>query len=217
MTGRLAPFSAVIVALCFALIPRILLAEGASNPEAKPPEDGSALLELYTESMDRTEQFVRDFRATLNRTTFDQEALLESLDYDADSIIEFVRASISFEQYPGVLRGPKGTLLSRAGNSIDQAILLAKLLRDAGYDARIAGAELDVLIMMHGKRHGFEFKYADAPGRTRSMLVAIQDLQLDRLWVVYPGDQEYTLDDKISVLPANSLPHLKELLHQNSG
>jgi predicted AAA+ superfamily ATPase len=89
--------------------------------------------------------------------------------------------------------------------------------RNAYFWATHAGAELDLLVMMHGKRHGFEFKYADAPGRTRSMLVAIQDLQLDRLWVVYPGDQEYTLDDKISVLPANSLPHLKELLQQNSG
>jgi hypothetical protein len=77
-----------------------------------------------------------------------------------------------------------------------------------------AGAELDLLVMMHGKRYGFGFKYADAPGRTRSMLVAIQDLQLDRLWVVYPGDQEYSLDDKITVLPANSIPDLRELFHK---
>jgi len=63
----------------------------------------------------------------------------------------------------------------------------------------------------------FEFKYAYAPGRTRSMLVAIQNLQLDRLWVVYPGAQEYTVDDKIAVLPASSLPHLKELLQQIAG
>jgi predicted AAA+ superfamily ATPase len=85
--------------------------------------------------------------------------------------------------------------------------------RDAYFWATHAGAELDLLVMMHGERHGFEFKYADAPGRTRSMLVAIQDLQLDRLWVVYPGDQEYTLDDKISVLPANSLPDLPERIY----
>jgi len=49
------------------------------------------------------------------------------------------------------------------------------------------------------------------------MLVAIQNLQLDRLWVVYPGAQEYTVDDKIAVLPASSLPHLKELLQQIAG
>jgi predicted AAA+ superfamily ATPase len=82
--------------------------------------------------------------------------------------------------------------------------------RDSYFWATHAGAELDLLVMMHGKRYGFEFKYADAPGRTRSMLVAVKDLQLDRLWVVYPGDQEYSIDDKISVLPANSLSDLPE-------
>jgi predicted AAA+ superfamily ATPase len=86
--------------------------------------------------------------------------------------------------------------------------------RNAYFWATHAGAELDLLVMVHGKRHGFEFKYADAPGRTRSMLVAIQDLQLDRLWVVYPGAQEYTLDDKIAVIPANSLPDLPERLYK---
>jgi hypothetical protein len=49
------------------------------------------------------------------------------------------------------------------------------------------------------------------------MLVAIQDLLLGWLWVVYPGDQEYTLDDKIAVIPADSLPHLAELLQQTSS
>ena len=42
---------------------------------------------------------------------------------------------------------------------------------------------------------------AESPGTTRSMRVALQDLQLDHLWIVYPGDEEYVLDDRISVLP----------------
>ncbi|UCF02432.1 MAG: hypothetical protein JSV14_01890 [Deltaproteobacteria bacterium] len=46
--------------------------------------------------------------------------------------------------------------------------------RDAYFWATHAGAELDLLVMTHGKRQGFECKYADAPGRTRSMLVAIE-------------------------------------------
>jgi predicted AAA+ superfamily ATPase len=86
--------------------------------------------------------------------------------------------------------------------------------RDAYFWATHAGAELDLLIMIHGKRYGFEFKYADAPGRTRSMHVAIEDLGLDRLWVVYPGEQAYTLDDKIAVIPANSLPDLPERVQE---
>jgi len=70
--------------------------------------------------------------------------------------------------------------------------------------------------MMRGKRYGFEFKYSDAPGRTRSMLMAIQDLKLEHLWVVYPGDQEYPLDEKITAIPATSMPFLSEKIRKGS-
>jgi hypothetical protein len=52
------------------------------------------------------------------------------------------------------------------------------------------------------------FKHSDAPGRTRSMTVAMQDLQLERLWVIYPGNQEYQLDEGIFVIPMSSIPNL---------
>jgi predicted AAA+ superfamily ATPase len=80
--------------------------------------------------------------------------------------------------------------------------------RDVYFWATHGGAELDLLVRMAGKHYGFEFKYADAPSVSRSMHVAIQDLRLDHLWVVYPGHQEYSLDDKISVLPIDAVPGL---------
>jgi len=42
------------------------------------------------------------------------------------------------------------------------------------------------------------------------MSVAIQDLNLEHLWVIYPGSQEYDLDAKITVIPASSIPLLVE-------
>jgi len=84
--------------------------------------------------------------------------------------------------------------------------------RDAYFWATHAGAELDLLVRVAGKHYGFEFKYADAPRGSRSMHVAIQDLSLAHLWVVYPGHQEYLLDDKISVIPITSVPHLADTL-----
>ncbi|HSB06224.1 MAG TPA: ATP-binding protein [Thermodesulfobacteriota bacterium] len=84
--------------------------------------------------------------------------------------------------------------------------------RDTYFWATHAGAELDLLVRIAGKHYGFEFKYADAPRGTRSMYVAIQDLSLAHLWVIYPGDQEYLLDDKISVIPIGSVPHLANTL-----
>ena len=70
------------------------------------------------------------------------------------------------------------------------------------------GAELDLLVMRGGKRYGFECKLADAPGTTRSMRVALKDLELEHLWVVYPGDEAYPLDGRISVLPVADIPSL---------
>jgi predicted AAA+ superfamily ATPase len=82
--------------------------------------------------------------------------------------------------------------------------------RDAYFWATHAGAELDLMLTIAGKRHGFEFKYTDAPGRNRSMHIAIEDLGLEHLWVIYPGDQKYALDDKITAIPLQILLQLAE-------
>jgi predicted AAA+ superfamily ATPase len=77
--------------------------------------------------------------------------------------------------------------------------------RDAYFWATHAGAELDLMVTIKGKRYGFEFKYADAPGRTRSMHIALQDLKLEHLWIVYPGNREYKLHEKITVAPLKTI------------
>lgn len=112
-----------------------------SGDAANPLDD-----EFYcqvTGAMNRLTDIVREGRTLIDRSAFDLEAKLDRLDYDANAIVEFARRSIAFEQYPGSLRGPKGTLLSLAGNTLDQSLLLGKLLRDAGYEARIARTTLD--------------------------------------------------------------------------
>jgi predicted AAA+ superfamily ATPase len=109
---------------------------------------------------------------------------------------------------PDVQGHPKlGT--SWEGFALEQVLALLET-RDTYFWATHSGAELDLLVMIGGKRHGFEFKYSDAPGRTRSMSVAIQDLNLEHLWVLYPGNQDYSLEEKISVTPVSSLPILTE-------
>lgn len=59
-------------------------------------------------------------------------------------------------------------------------------------------AELDLFIMKHGKRLGFEIKYADAPKITKSMRIALDDLALDHLYIVYPGEKTFPMDEKIT-------------------
>lgn len=67
------------------------------------------------------------------------------------------------------------------------------------------GAELDLLVMRGGKRYGFEMKLSDAPTLTKSMHIAIADLNLSRLFVVYPGTQSYPLHDQIEALSVSDL------------
>ena len=64
-----------------------------------------------------------------------------------------------------------------------------------------AGAELDLLLFLKGRRIGIEIKRADAPKTTPSMSAAFEDLELHRLMVAYPGAVRYTLRPKIEVMP----------------
>jgi predicted AAA+ superfamily ATPase len=67
------------------------------------------------------------------------------------------------------------------------------------------GAELDLLLFVRGHRYGVEVKFQDAPRLTPSMRAAMNDLQLDRLTVICPGDARYALDRRIEVIPLTEL------------
>ncbi len=60
-----------------------------------------------------------------------------------------------------------------------------------------AGAELDLLVVMGGKRLGFEIKLSAAPGVTASMRTALVDLELDSLDVIHTGRETYPLTERI--------------------
>lgn len=104
-------------------------------PNSKEYEQAQQVLDEYW-------KLIAKLRLAIDRSQFDIDALLEELSFDAEEIVSYVREQIYFEQYPGVLRGAEGTLMSRAGNALDQSILLNRLLNDAGYEARIVQATL---------------------------------------------------------------------------
>jgi uncharacterized protein len=64
-----------------------------------------------------------------------------------------------------------------------------------------AGAELDLLVVRGAKRRGFEIKYTDEPSPTASMRIALQDLGLDSIDVVYDGTETFMIDKRIRALP----------------
>ena len=81
--------------------------------------------------------------------------------------------------------------------------------RDAYFWGTHSGAELDLLLFHRGRRLGIEFKFSDRPGTTKSMRVVLQDLALDHLYVVHPGEHTFALDAAITAI---SLPRLLDIL-----
>jgi hypothetical protein len=55
--------------------------------------------------------------------------------------------------------------------------------------------------MIAASMPGGIFKCAAAPGGKRSMHIAIADLSLEHLWIVYPDETQYPLDKKITAIP----------------
>lgn len=51
---------------------------------------------------------------------------------------------------------------------------------------------------------GFEFKFADAPKTTKSMHIAVADLALDHLYIIYPGQREIPFSGKITAISLES-------------
>ena len=84
--------------------------------------------------------------------------------------------------------------------------------RNAYFWATHRGAELDLLVQSQGKNWGFEFKYQDAPTMTKSMHIALNDLKLERLWVVYPGEKGYPLHEKVECLGLHDLGKVREMI-----
>ena len=78
------------------------------------------------------------------------------------------------------------------GFALEQTLQIVRPV-DAYFWSTYSGAEVDLFFIKNGKRHGVEFKYSEAPKATKSMYVAIEDLSLDHLWVVYPGKDIYPL------------------------
>ena len=76
---------------------------------------------------------------------------------------------------------------------------------EAYFWATHGGAELDLFLLKNGYRLGVECKRVDAPRLTSSMRIALEDLALDRLLVIYPGDIPYLLADRVIVLPLATL------------
>lgn len=113
---------------------------------------------------------------------------------DRDSLLAHPRVGASWE-----------------GFALEQ-VLEAVRPSQAYFWATHSGAELDLLFFHRGRRYGIDAKFNEAPSITRSMHIAVNDLDLDHLWVVHPGPHSYPVDERISTVALREVRSLPDQL-----
>lgn len=114
----------------------------AATPTPAPTTTSADPLETLVKNLPTIKKLIAKIEQQIDGSQVDVDELALALDGDAAALVDWVRTNIAFEQYPGLLRGTRGTLIGRAGNALDTAFLLAHLLDSAGYEARIVHSTL---------------------------------------------------------------------------
>lgn len=88
---------------------------------------------------------------------------------------------------------------------------------EAWFWATHQGAEIDLLLRRGDRLLGVECKRADAPKLTASIRIALDDLGLERVAVIYPGAKRYPLGDAVVAVPLKALTTPGSLLDGESS
>lgn len=111
----------------------------------------------------------------------------------------FLHAMTGVNSLPRLLTHPQCGA-SWEGFALEQVLRIARP-DQSFFWATHQGAELDLLLLKGSQRIGVEFKRSEAPTVTKSMHIAMDDLKLDALYVVYPGAHRYALMPGVEVVP----------------
>lgn len=90
------------------------------------------------------------------------------------------------------------------GFAIEQ-VLAREPHDEAYYWATHQGAEIDLLLRRGDRLLGIEVKRTDAPRVTPSIRIALEDLGLEHVVVLYPGQRRYALADRVEAVPLETL------------
>jgi len=82
-----------------------------------------------------------------------------------------------------------------------EQILAVEPHDEAYFWATHQGAEIDLILRRGDRLLGIECKRADAPRMTPSVRTALDELELERVAIVYPHDRRYPLADRVEVVP----------------
>ena len=106
---------------------------------------------------------------------------------------------LSIQEFSALQTHPK-IGASWEGFALEEVVRTTEMQgQDCYFWSTYSGAEIDLLLHQNGDLTGFEFKYTDAPTLTKSMHIALKDLNLQHIYVIYPGDVDYALNEHVTV------------------
>ncbi|MGB8334300.1 MAG: ATP-binding protein [Desulfobacterales bacterium] len=76
------------------------------------------------------------------------------------------------------------------------------------------GAEIDLIIRRGDALYGVECKRADTPRLTPSIRIALDDLKLKHVFIIYPGIQRFHLSSQVEAVPLQALSKGVSLLNE---
>ena len=91
-----------------------------------------------------------------------------------------------------------------------EGFVIEQLLKTEAHDelffwATHQGAEIDLIIRRGDVLYGVECKRTDAPRMTPSIRIALDDLNLKHVFVIYPGIQRFSLASQVEVVPLQAI------------
>lgn len=108
------------------------------------------------------------------------------------------------------IRGPKDLMTHPKVGASWEGFIIEQVLMTSNYDeayfwATHQGAEIDLILRRGDLLFGIECKRTDAPRMTPSIRIALEDLKLEKVAIVYPGEKRYPLNDQVEVVPVDEL------------
>ncbi|MBI4586273.1 MAG: hypothetical protein HY717_19865 [Planctomycetes bacterium] len=131
---RFFPASLLFHGLIFLSAP--LRSQEAQSQEAGPRDRAAALIQRVVALAER--ELLRP-----GACPFDLEERARLIGSNPPKISAWMREEMRFEPYAGRLKGPRGALMTRAGNALDQALLLSALLEAGGHRSRLVEGRLE--------------------------------------------------------------------------
>jgi uncharacterized protein len=92
-----------------------------------------------------------------------------------------------------------------------EQILSTERPDEAFFWATHQGAEIDLVLRYGDELRGVEIKRMDTPRLTRSIRIAIEDLGLKQVAVIYPGEKRFPLSEKVEAVPLSDLGEVGSL------